>query len=58
MFSRADDASKAALATLASDTHLKGIRLVDCQMPTAHLRSLGSRPLPRAEFLHHLPIAR
>jgi Leu/Phe-tRNA-protein transferase len=28
--------------------------LIDCQMPSAHLRSLGSRAIPRAEFLARL----
>jgi leucyl/phenylalanyl-tRNA--protein transferase len=55
MFSRADGASKVALATLVADATAQGIRLIDCQMPTAHLRSLGSRAIPRAEFLRHLP---
>ena len=27
-----------------------GLQLIDCQLPTPHLRSLGSRPLSRAEF--------
>ena len=33
----------------------RGIALIDCQMPSAHLRSLGSRPLPRREFLDLAP---
>jgi leucyl/phenylalanyl-tRNA---protein transferase len=51
MFSRQDNASKVALAWLAGQCRERGIHLVDCQMPSAHLRSLGSRPLPRHEFL-------
>jgi len=59
MFSRAADASKAALARLVADCAADGIRLIDCQMPTAHLRTLGSRPLPRAQFVAMLgPAAR
>jgi leucyl/phenylalanyl-tRNA---protein transferase len=54
MFSRESNASKAALAWLAGVAPERGIRLIDCQMPTAHLRSLGSRPLPRTEFLEWL----
>ena len=54
MFSRKSNASKAALAWLASMAAERGIHLIDCQMPTAHLRSLGSRPLPRAQFLEWL----
>ena len=51
MFSRRTDASKVALSWLAEQSVGRGIGLIDCQMPSAHLRSLGSRPLPRREFL-------
>jgi leucyl/phenylalanyl-tRNA--protein transferase len=54
MFSRRDNASKVALAWLAQHCEERGIALIDCQMPSAHLRSLGSRPLPRHEFLAFL----
>jgi leucyl/phenylalanyl-tRNA--protein transferase len=55
MFSRHDNASKVALAWLARQCPGRGIDLIDCQMPSAHLRSMGSRPMPRAEFLRYLP---
>jgi leucyl/phenylalanyl-tRNA--protein transferase len=51
MFSREADASKAALAGLVSRSAELGIELIDCQLPSAHLRSLGSRPIPRRDFL-------
>jgi leucyl/phenylalanyl-tRNA--protein transferase len=51
MFSRQADASKAALAGLVGRSRELGIELIDCQLPSAHLRSLGSRPIPRSEFL-------
>jgi leucyl/phenylalanyl-tRNA--protein transferase len=51
MFSRRDNASKVALAWLAGQCSGRGIDLIDCQMPSPHLRSMGSRPLPRHEFL-------
>ena len=54
MFSRAADASKVALARLVEDCAAAGIRLIDCQMPSPHLRSLGSRPLPRSQFVAFL----
>lgn len=54
MFSRRDDASKAALAWLVAECPAAGIELIDCQMPSAHLRSLGSGPMPRAQFLEFL----
>ncbi len=59
MFSREADASKAALAGLVARCAELGIELIDCQLPSAHLRSLGSRPIPRQEFLallaEHVP---
>jgi leucyl/phenylalanyl-tRNA--protein transferase len=55
MFSRQDNASKVALAWLAQQCPSRGIALIDCQMPSAHLRSMGSRAMPRAEFLRYLP---
>jgi leucyl/phenylalanyl-tRNA--protein transferase len=54
MFSRRDDASKAALAWLVEQCPESGIELIDCQMPSAHLRSLGSRPISRAQFVEFL----
>ena len=47
MFSRAPDASKAALAFLCT----KGYALVDCQVPNEHLLRLGVRLISRREFL-------
>ncbi|MDR2216205.1 MAG: leucyl/phenylalanyl-tRNA--protein transferase [Nevskiaceae bacterium] len=54
MFSRRDDASKAALAHLVGQCPARGITLIDCQLPSAHLRSLGSQAMPRREYLSHL----
>jgi leucyl/phenylalanyl-tRNA--protein transferase len=54
MFSRRDDASKVAIAWLAAHCAERGIALIDCQMPSAHLRSLGSRALPRHQFVEFL----
>ena len=54
MFSRARDASKAALARLVQESHARGIRLIDCQVASAHLNSLGARDIPRREFLRLL----
>jgi leucyl/phenylalanyl-tRNA--protein transferase len=54
MFSRQDDASKVALSWLADQCPAWGVALIDCQMPSAHLRTLGSRPLPRDEFVAFL----
>ena len=54
MFSRRDDASKAALAWLVAECPATGIELIDCQMPSDHLRTLGSGPMARAQFLEFL----
>jgi leucyl/phenylalanyl-tRNA--protein transferase len=51
MFSREPDASKIAMAHLVGQCRESGIRLIDCQMPSEHLRRLGSRAIPRSEFL-------
>jgi leucyl/phenylalanyl-tRNA--protein transferase len=50
MFSRERDASKVALARLAERAVVAGLQLIDCQLPTPHLRSLGSKPVSRKEF--------
>lgn len=50
MFTRETDASKVALAALVGTCHRLGVPLIDCQMPSPHLASLGSRSLPRARF--------
>lgn len=50
MFSRERDASKVALAKLVERALVAGLQLIDCQLPTPHLRSLGSKPMARGEF--------
>ncbi len=50
MFSRERDASKVALARLVDRALVAGLQLIDCQLPTPHLRSLGSKPMARGEF--------
>jgi len=50
MFSRERDASKVALARLVEKGLVAGLQLIDCQLPTPHLRSLGSKPMNRAAF--------
>ena len=54
MFSRARDASKVALARLIDAARVGGIGLIDCQLPTPHLASLGAETLPRPQFLARL----
>jgi leucyl/phenylalanyl-tRNA--protein transferase len=50
MFSRERDASKAALARLVEFALAEGIVVIDCQLPSRHLQSLGSRAIPRSHF--------
>jgi leucyl/phenylalanyl-tRNA--protein transferase len=50
MFSRERDASKVALAHLVDRGIVAELQLIDCQLPTGHLRSLGSKPMSRVEF--------
>jgi leucyl/phenylalanyl-tRNA--protein transferase len=51
MFARRTDASKVAFVTLVGQLRRWGFRLIDCQMSTGHLASLGAREIPRREFL-------
>lgn len=54
MFSRADNASKVGFVTLARHLAASGFVLIDCQMPTRHLESLGAAAIPRARFVELL----
>ncbi len=54
MFSRAADASKVALVTLVRQLADWNFGMIDCQMKTPHLASLGAREIPRAEFARRL----
>ena len=62
MFSKADNASKIALAHLAGQFERwqpgsstpSGTGMIDCQMKTSHLASLGAREIPRGEFIAQL----
>jgi leucyl/phenylalanyl-tRNA---protein transferase len=54
MFSRRTDASKIALAYLTAQLKRWNVGMIDCQMNTAHLASLGAREIPRKEFLLRL----
>jgi leucyl/phenylalanyl-tRNA--protein transferase len=54
MFTRRTDASKCALAVLVQALHCVGVPVIDCQQVTAHLASLGGRPIARRAFLDHL----
>ncbi len=57
MFAHRTDASKVAFVTLVEQLGRWGIPLVDCQVHTDHLASLGAREWPRREFLAALHAA-
>ena len=50
MFSRADDASKAAMVGLCNELSQREFALLDCQVQSAHLLSLGATLLRRPAF--------
>ena len=54
MFARRTDASKVALAHLARQIERWGFEVIDCQMATSHLASLGAREVSRTEFVRHV----
>lgn len=54
MFSHASNASKIALAHLARQLERWQFGMIDCQMNTPHLASLGAREIPRSKFIAQL----
>ena len=54
MFMRRRDASKIALVQLVRQLATRGFGMIDCQMRTGHLASLGGREIPRTEFSQRL----
>src|SRR6188768_947229 len=50
MFSRVSDASKIAFVHLVAQLQRCGFEMIDCQMKTEHLASLGAREISRNEF--------
>jgi len=54
MFSKASNASKYAFLSYVTLLQAEGIQLIDCQVYTEHLESLGAEMMPRADFLQQL----
>ena len=54
MFSSVSNASKFAFIQLVKQLIEEGIILIDCQVYTAHLASLGARMISRIEFKEYL----
>jgi leucyl/phenylalanyl-tRNA--protein transferase len=51
MFTRATDASKVALVRLAEHLAARSFQLIDCQVASAHVATLGATSVARADFL-------
>lgn len=54
MFSRSSNASKAAMVFLDRELRAGGFSIMDCQLPSPHLSTMGAREIPRQEFIEHL----
>lgn len=54
MFSLQSNASKFCLIKMVEQLAAEGLRFVDCQMPTAHLASLGTEAISRRNYLNLL----
>lgn len=54
MFANVSNASKYGFITLVRDLVEAGFQLIDCQVHTEHLESLGAREIARNDFVHLL----
>lgn len=54
MFSLMSNASKVGFITLSRKLEKENYKLLDCQLHTDHLESLGANEIPRSEFLKYL----
>lgn len=54
MVSLVPDASKAALAEICQYADRYQIALIDCQVPTSHLQSLGASLISRSDFIEQI----
>lgn len=54
MFAKASNASKFGFIKLVEKLRTEGIKIIDCQVYTSHLESLGAEEIPRSEFLEYL----
>ncbi len=54
MFAKRSNASKAAFITLVRDLAAVGFTLIDAQVQTSHLESLGAKPISRQRFMQKL----
>jgi len=54
MFANVSNASKFGFIKMVQKLQEEGVRLIDCQVYTDHLASLGAQEIPREEFLSYL----
>jgi leucyl/phenylalanyl-tRNA--protein transferase len=54
MFTGVSNASKVAFVTLVKRLEALDFELIDCQVHTQHLISLGAREIPRKEFIKRI----
>ena len=54
MFTKANNASKIGFVHLVKELTKNKYKLIDCQVPSAHLKSLGAEEISRKEFLKYL----
>ena len=54
MFSQVSNASKYAFINYVQQLVKEGVQLIDCQVYTEHLESLGARMIKRQEFVKYI----
>ncbi len=54
MFSNLDNSSKFAFISYVEEIQRQGVELIDCQVYTAHLETLGARMISRKDFIASL----
>jgi leucyl/phenylalanyl-tRNA--protein transferase len=54
MFSHVSNASKFAFINMVEHLQKNGVVLIDCQVHTTHLESLGARMIARREYIEIL----
>ncbi len=54
MFSKHSNASKFAFIQYVKLLQQEGVQLIDCQVYTEHLESLGARMIPRTDFIQYI----
>ena len=54
MFSKENNASKIGFIHLIKELSKNGYKLIDCQVPSAHMKSLGAEEISRQQFLNFL----